>query len=73
MNEVVKEVLGWLLELAKIGIPAYVTIRTYQKMMDAQNPKLDNIEKATNGNLEKKDEHIAELKQHVRALGGTPE
>lgn len=68
----VSEILNWLLEIAKIAIPAFVTIATYRKMTNEQNPKLDNIEKATNGNLEKKDKEIERLEGQVRSMGGDP-
>ena len=73
MNEVVKGILDWLLEIAKIAIPAIVTIVTYKKMTASQDPKLDSIERATNGNLDEQKKKAERYEAQLRANGITPE
>lgn len=79
VHELVKEVLNWLLEIAKIAIPAFVTVVTYRKMTAEQNPKLDQIEKHVNGDRAAKEARIRYLEERERLLEsklqapGTPE
>ena len=73
MHEIVKEVLNWLLEIAKIAIPAFVTVVTYRKMTAEQNPKLDQIEKHVNGDRAAKEERIKLLESKLRDRGVDPE
>ena len=68
VHEIVKEVLNWSLEIAKIAIPAIVTVITYRKMTDRQDPKLDQIEKHVNGDRAANEARIRYLEERERLL-----